>query len=172
MIHAEFMADCIIRSMAVNTFIKVRTEYYEGFFGPDNPKLNRLAYNLFEASTAALMFSIACSMKSQTYGVAHTWQKIVIGAIMATPMITRAIAYFCSKQKLDKADRVDAAVGPLMSLANVVSSLALMLILRPSIATCSFVCGILAVSVNIGTICLLVRRAIEARINLERWWRI
>lgn len=96
-----------------------------------NNKIHRFAYNFLSSCSAAIMFRAGCLMRSQTIGLAYTWQKVVLASIIAIPFITRLIAYCYSKDPLDKTDRLDRSIGCWLNIANTIAAIPLLGISKP-----------------------------------------
>lgn len=149
MIYTEALKDLAV-AMQISCLSKTSLMREGGYLSIVNDKIGRFMYNFFETLSAAMTFGIACSMTSQTIRLAHTWQKVVLASILATPVITRGIAYFYSKQSFDKTDLLDLYLGQLINLANIVSSAVLLIIIRPSVSAGESIFGALFLGINIG----------------------
>jgi hypothetical protein len=116
-----------------------------------NDKAGRLSYNLTEAVSLAMTFATFSSLINSASLKTHAWRQIVIASIIATPIVTRAVAYFGSKTPLDNADLLDLYIGRIFNVANIVSSCAMLVILAPNIGTGAVVGVGILISANIFT---------------------
>lgn len=148
MINISNMRD-LVSAMALSASTKATVIRFGGYASFIHNKVDRFMYNFFESMVAAMVFESACLLKGQTIALAHTWQKIVCASIIATPFITRGIAYFFSNYSLDKADRADIYLGQIWNAVNIITSVVLLIIMRPSLLKRQVIVGGLLIGTNI-----------------------
>jgi hypothetical protein len=148
MIYTQYLTN-LMEVNHISLIAKTGVLQSGGYGSLINDKVGRLAYNLVEAGSLAISLASFSSLTNSALLKTHAWRQIIIASIIAAPIVTRAIAYFGSKKPLDNADRLDIFIGQIFSLANIVNSCAVLVILKPNIGTGAFVVGGVMIGLNL-----------------------
>ena len=112
-------------------------------------KINRFCYNIMESLSATYTFHSVCVLINKSLEI-YTWQKVIAASIIAMPVLTRGIAHFYSKKPLDALDTLDVKIGQWINIANIVTSVALLVVFRKLIDLSTLACCSIGISGNIA----------------------